>query len=321
MLHENGQPSESSEVAEIPTVATFVFADDIRAAVLDAIPYEEKAADELAAMSPSDLLIVYFNWLNRHIAPRPRRVHQSRELKTTSKHLDPDRQAALHKVLKDIRHGKNLSRYLSKRVLTAYVPNSERHPELRKRPNLDLLLNGWGVHHLHVSKELGRDGFVVRSVSLLFVAFTATDAYVLDVMTHEDFHRRRILEIMVRTWPKAGLTMGSISGARLTRQHSEEEGKELREAGVSMFEEIDGRIVMARDSVTTAGTSIQATRRANDVMHKLGALEEELRADPAALQRRLPDHVAFPKDPEWKFVISGWEVGLLEQQTRAMLLV
>lgn len=298
-----------------------VFAEDIRAAVLAALPYEKKAADELGAMSASELLIIYFNWLNRHIAPRPRRVHLSREFKATSNRLELDRQAALRKILKDIRHGKNLTRYLSKRVMKAYVPSSERKPELGKRPDLDLLLNAWGVHHLHVSKQLGPDGFVVRSGPLLFVAFTATDAYVIDMMRHEDFHRRHILEVMVRTWPNAGLTMGSISGARLTRRHSEEEGKELREAGVSVLEEIDGQVVMARDSVTTAGTSIQATRRADDVMHKLDAFGKELRADPAALQAYFPNHVAFPKYPKWKFVSNGWEVGLLEQHTRAMLLL
>lgn len=299
----------------------FVFADDIRAAVLAAIPNETNAADELGAMSASELLIIYFNWLNRHIAPRRRRVHQSKEFKVGSNRLEQDLQAALRKILKDIRHGKNLTRYLSKRVTTAYVPRSERKPGLRKRPDLDLLLNAWGVHHLHVSKELGPDGFVVRSGPLLFVAFTATDAYVIDVMTHQDFHRRRILEVMVRTWPNAGLTMGSISGARLTKQHSEEEGKELREAGVSVLEEIDGRVVMARDSVTTAGTSLQATRRTNDVMHKLDGLEKELQANPRALESRFPTRVAFPANPKWRFVINGWEVGLFEETTDAMLLL
>ena len=47
----------------------------------------------------------------------------------------------------------------------------QKHPE-RGRPDLDLLLNNWGVHHLHISSIVEPDGFVKRDGPLLFVSFT-----------------------------------------------------------------------------------------------------------------------------------------------------
>lgn len=298
-----------------------LFDGDVRYAVLDTIPFDESAAAELKVKNAADLLIIYFNWLNRHLAVTPRRVHQSRELKKTRLGLSSERQDALKKIVKDIRHGKNLTRYLSKRVVHAYVAQHQRPSGLKDRRDLDLLLNAWGVHHMHVSKVVGPNGFVTRSGSLLFAAFTASDAYLIDVMTHRDFHRRHILEVMAKTWPDAGLVLGSLAGARLTQQHSEEEEKELREAGVSLLEEVDGRVVMPRDTVTTAGTSMQATRRTNDVMHKVDEIERQLSADPHFLEAQFKERVVFTDRPRWRFELRGWECGLRDEETGAIFLI
>lgn len=297
------------------------FEENIREAVLAKIDCWPEAQTELREKSAAHLLIIYFNWLNRLVAPTPRKVHHSRELDETVPSLDDDLRRALDKIVADIQGGRNLRPYLSRGIQDVYVEKSRRPPKLKARQDLDLLLNAWGVHHLHLSTVPGSDSFVARAKCLVFVAFTKTDAFLIDVMPHGNWHRRHLLEVMVRNWPDAGLVLGSISGARLVRQLSEVEGKELREAGVALFEEIDGRLCMPRDSVTIAGTSMQATRRSNQLMYTIDEFQRGLATDPDHLNRQFDDQVDFPPVCRWRFVFVDEGCALREEHTRATILL
>ncbi len=76
------------------------------------------------------------------------------------------------------------------------------------------MLNAWGVHHMHLATALTRKGHVRRTKQLLFVVFHPEDAYLVDIGDHNSFHQRRVLEVIARTWPDAGILLRSDSELR-----------------------------------------------------------------------------------------------------------
>lgn len=119
--------------------------DEVRAYVLGRMPKDPSG--ELAAMDLSSLLIAYGNWQGRYVRVRPRVVRESRELRANPKYTDHAQ--ALAAVRAEISAGRDLTSRLSSQVTTAYVPRGERRVG-KHRPDQDLLLGDWGIHHLHL---------------------------------------------------------------------------------------------------------------------------------------------------------------------------
>ena len=156
--------------------------------MLIALGCSEKSVNRVAK-DPFRLISFYFGVARQLITLRRRKIHKSRGFACPEKHL-----GALAEIESLIKTGGNLSRYLS---------NSIR----RELKNVDTLLNGWGVHHLHLgdrvdSKKGKNQGFVKRTDPLLLCYFTNTDAYFLDVMPdHDSFEFKPVLDIMHENWP------------------------------------------------------------------------------------------------------------------------
>jgi hypothetical protein len=66
------------------------------------------------------------------------------------------------------------------------------------------MLNDWGVHHLHISTQVGVDGYVRRGGPLLFPVFRPQVAYLIDIMGHRDWTRHHVLEMLATEWPNEG---------------------------------------------------------------------------------------------------------------------
>jgi hypothetical protein len=221
---------------------------------------------DLAAMSLSDLLIVYGNWRARIPSEAPREVHRSRRLSDNAKLTE--HRGAFDAIVSKIEGGEDLVPHLSKRVAVAYDPPGQNQRN-QHRHDLDLLVADWGIHHLHLSATIQADGFVARTGDLLFARFTETAAYLIDVLPHNSWTEISLLESLVREWPSAELLHGSLSDLRLVSPPpSEEDRRRLRNAGVSQLVEIDGRVYMP-PSQTSAGTPMEVTRRVNALIHKL----------------------------------------------------
>jgi hypothetical protein len=130
-----------------------------------------------------------------------------------------------------------LKRYVGKSYLlvarkkTDAVPFEKDTGRLGSRPDLDLLLNDWGIHHLHLSDVDRGDGYVVRTGDLLFIAFRRDDAYLLDVLGHGAWNNQSLVDIATTNWLESRLF---FHVPKMTWEFavSERERKKLRNNGI-----------------------------------------------------------------------------------------
>jgi hypothetical protein len=271
----------------------------VRRHILDAVPVV--ARQEMEPKTLSSLFIEYRIWRGRFVAPGPRQVHRAPELVRHPK--ASTHRAALDAIEHATRNGDDLTPHLSRAV---------------RRLGRDLLLADWGIHHLHLSTSLDPDGFVSRTGDVLFAAFTATDAYWLDIRKHEkdgdNWAAEEVFAILVRNWPGSGLVHRFEGDTGLSQKYSDEDRRELRKAGVMNLMEVDSKVyVPGGVGLTTAGTPIEATRAANAFMWELQGWRD---ADPYERLRQVDGasrsaywtpavHVVMPGFEEWAGFMSG----------------
>ncbi|OAI39978.1 hypothetical protein AYO39_02165 [Actinobacteria bacterium SCGC AG-212-D09] len=171
-----------------------------------------------------------------------------------------------------MRVGEDLTPHLSERVETAYISESDRPglPGQRRDADRDRMLNAWGIHHLHLSSEPGRDGFNARGGDLLYAIFRPDHAYLLGIHTHNDWAREGLVRVIVRNWPDAGLFLRSNIVQGMTTQFTDDDRRQLRRAAVNeALYEVDGAFygpqVWARQRMVARSrppAALWATRRA-----------------------------------------------------------
>ena len=123
------------------------------------------------------MIIHYFDWRARGVPTQPRLLHFSPEFHRSRHSLRRPRRDDLDGLLRAIEQGRDLGPNLS--------TQAGGRNYSRARPRLDALRNTSGVHHLHTSMTADTGTHNERTRELLFVAFTRTDAYVVDVRSHE----------------------------------------------------------------------------------------------------------------------------------------
>jgi hypothetical protein len=147
--------------------------------VLKNLPYNRNDPTVDAVLQAKDLrglLVLYLNWRERLITAAPRQVLRSPAFDANP--IVHERSAAIAQIVDDIEQGRDLTRYLSRGVTIGFdLPQVQATKNLNKQRHLDLMLNDWGVHHLHISTEIDPDGFVNRGKQketdepLLFAVF------------------------------------------------------------------------------------------------------------------------------------------------------
>jgi hypothetical protein len=275
----------------------------------------ELPVDPTATMRELDfrsLHQLYATWRGRVPEARPRRIHISRELLA-----NPDRCRygdGLAAVLLEIAEGENLRPRLSTAIEYAYTPGvppllarrlSERH--------VDRLLADWGLHHLHLGdqRHRKRPEFVRRTPHVLFVAFKADDAYLVELAQHEsdgaNWSALAILEVVARNWPDAGilLPLNYVIGIK-GGNWSDEDRKELRKAGVATgMVEIDGRVWSAGGQGMT-GVPLRVAQHCMGVSWMLAGYqptEEQVREDLSAMAAK------HGVRDDWRAITHGEEFG------------
>jgi hypothetical protein len=257
-------------------------AHSVRKYVLKHLPHDAgdlKIVAALNAMSPQELLVLYINWSDRLVPPAPRQVMTSLAFEKSP--IRQERAEVFSKILGDIAQGRDLTPYLSRRVRTGYeLPQKSGSKKLSKLKHLDLLLNDWGIHHMHVSATLESDGFVARDGPLIFALFRPDRAYLIDVRTHDDFADEDLIRIIVDTWPSAGLVHQLKGVVGLEQQRSKDDRKLLRSAGIATLVQFGDRVFLPGTGISTAGTSSGASVRCGKILRTLKKFEEHVEADP-----------------------------------------
>jgi len=256
------------------------FETDIRDQVMASLPYDPSQKSTLDAMPLVDLFTDYFNWRFRYVARETRTVHQSKEILANSLAADPRYQAALAQIVSDISAGADLTRYLSRGIKHGYkarVPGSY----VRQR-DMDMMLNDWSVHHLHLSTSMEQDGFVSRTPDVLFAAFRPDDAYLINIFPHNSWATNDVADILIDNWPKSQFVHEVPNAVSLEFQPTEGDRTKTRDAGIAMpMYQRNGKVYMVGlGTISSAGTSSGAARFAMHLMRKAREFAKTMAADP-----------------------------------------
>ena len=100
----------------------------------------------------------------------------------------------------------------------------------------DGILNDWNIHHLHLSKRFGKDGFVKRSDYQIFAYFTGDTCYLVNIYPHKKPHlysTQEMVKIIDNNWPEL-IEKNKISG-NLSVSLTDAEYEKLRKANITTF--------------------------------------------------------------------------------------
>ena len=82
---------------------------------------------------------------------------------------------------------------------------------MKRNRHRDALLDSWGIHHIHLGAHIESNGFVKRSIPILFVKFDNDNAYFLLIKRHGRKGKRRydpwdeqfLIDIIHESWSES----------------------------------------------------------------------------------------------------------------------
>lgn len=292
--------------------------ESVRQWVLSNLPYDKSdtaLATYLNGLDAHGLLVRYHNWMSRLIYPTPRRVHQSATFIAAA--AKSPHKAAIEHIVDDIENGRDLRKYLSKGIETS-VQLPQPGKSLARRRDLDLLLTTWEIHHLHLSTIDAGNGFVTRTGDLLFGVFRRNDAYLVDIVGHGGWYQDDLLRILMNELPGSNVVQELRGVVGLSHEPDEQDIKTMRNVGANMAHMIDGKAVFPAGAMTTAGTSMVATREADRLLERVKAFENEWNREQDAIRSEFAaSGFPLPPMPEFEFLITEHGPGVYEPSVAA----
>jgi len=289
------------------------FDQDICDYVLSVLPCDPSDLPILRTKKRSELLIIYFNWLERLVYPTKRAIHESSKIDENPLVFDPRYKAGLDEIKRKILAGEELTPHLSRSIRNGFQQSTDPK-KLNRRQDLDLMLSAWKIHHLHLSADIENDGFVERTGALLFAIFQPKDAYLVDIVEHGGWTKKHVIETVVKEWPSRGIVHEIKGSIRLSQSYTENEHAKIRNAGLNSAIECDGKVWMTATGTTSAGTSLTATLEANKISHRLREFRAAIRDDPEWIVKRIKAmNLPVPKQTSLKFVFAEGGYGIVEE--------
>jgi hypothetical protein len=295
----------------------------LRAEILRVLPIpdcSDRAA--FAALPDHEQLVVFFNWQSRLIHPHRRQVYRSlgfHESEAYRANAD-----AVNRLCGKLAAGLDVSPHLSRNVCVGYTLK----PPLRKPGrDLDLTLNDWGIHHLHLSHELEKDGSNKRTKHLLFAMCMHGKAYALAVGDHTSWTDEALVKAAVQSWPTAGL-FAALHGVIPAEAPGARDIDSLRKAGVLVPTVLNGvaYLPILTCGLSSATTSMRDSRRASELRWRLmqfcenpDAFAQEMREQAERL------HITFPARPRlelvWASSDTRYGFAFREEATKLQLML
>ncbi len=196
-----------------------------------------KKSDVDSIVGDDELIRVYYGVQRRLVSPVPRNLHSSKSLA-----CPPEHASILASLERMIENGDNITPYLSTKIKTLNYN--------------DLLLNDWGVHHLHLGANIKSDGFAERTGALLYCYFEEKNAYLINIFDHNDFTAQILIQTVHNNWPEilSGVQINGVKGDKLT----DEQIRTLRNNNLNYALEMeDGKVyVPPGGGITCSGSNI-----------------------------------------------------------------
>lgn len=253
----------------------------------------EREKDAFAALDVHEQAWRFMNWQSRFVHPHPRQINKANgfdDLPAVRANR-PDVDA----LLASLARGDEVNAHLSDKIMKGYCLHL---PGRKDGLDFDLLLNNWGIHHLHLDQAPGKDGFTARTKELLYVILGRGVAFVLAVAPHGEWTNRRLIEATVQSWPNQGLFVAL--SVRPGREWPEKEHQKLRKAGASTAAVVDDQCWMSgvTGGMSTALVSCRVVRETSQLLRCLYQATEH----PEHLYRQLVNTaalngLAWPKEP------------------------
>ena len=219
---------------------------------------------------PGHLASRYLEMRIRRIEPTPRKVHFSEEIQYSlgdlARNNDPKTSAKAMEAWATVFYLRHL--FASGGTVIPYL--TER---VNKTEKTDGLLWDYAMHHLHLSRNVGKKGFVERADWLLFAIVADQDAFFVDVRPHTDperlqWVRQDLLSIVHSNWPEltASRVLHGVTGGTVT----DIEKQELRRKNGNLIPEVGGRAIAPLGwGTTTDGHSMLCRFLADKLLHEL----------------------------------------------------
>jgi hypothetical protein len=208
----------------------------------------------------------YLEFLAKRIQQKPRQVLLSDVLRSGERRAKYGK--SIDAMLGAAERGEDLSRFQTKDIEHFTKP--------------DLLLNDWGIHHLHLGAPKTAGHRSNRTDELLFVFLTdATEICFVDVLDHQSFTEVELLETINRNWPHLLADFHISHAKNLQPKLTAEERQSLRQAGIVTFVELASGQIFAPPGggVTTARSNINCMRRAQATARTLVEAEKVVQAN------------------------------------------
>ncbi|MHA1327836.1 MAG: hypothetical protein ACTSRH_11005 [Promethearchaeota archaeon] len=129
----------------------------------------------------NELCLLYYNLLNRFVESKPRKVHKSKILYCPFRF-----KIILNEIENKIESGEDITPYLSRGIKFIYDMN------IKRNIHRDVLLDLWGIHHIHLGSQIKTNGFIKRSGPILFIKFDNKNAYFLLIKRHGRVGKEKI---------------------------------------------------------------------------------------------------------------------------------
>jgi hypothetical protein len=277
----------------------------------------------LELKSTKELLFIFLNWKSRFVPVQPRLIYESSAF--CNNPIRTSKSAEIEQVISEIKAGVDLTPRLSNRITKGFVLPRKKSLSATNRPDLDLLLNDWGIHHLHIALR-AENGTVERTSELIFVIFKGNKAYLIDIYPHGKWSDPDIVKTVVKAWPDENffLDLGGLEASANGQPWTEEELQCQRNAGIATWVEVGRKIFIGGGgTISNAGFSNSVNRAVKKTYKKLINFEADLTANPARIKASLREYgnqLLSKPIFEYCYLDKGIdEVGIVEKTTRARI--
>ncbi|WP_444659953.1 hypothetical protein ACRQV7_06960 [Caproiciproducens sp. R2] len=252
----------------------------------------------------------YFKVKKLQIPQKKRQACYSKEFSCPSGY-----EAALSEFQSRVENGSDLTAFMTTR---------------RVNPNFnDLLLNDWNIHHFHLTRRFHPNGLAKRSDYELFVYFTDTTAYFLQVYRHQKKHlfaSQDLVRILHDNWPEL-ISNRKLNDVLSLYPHapSDEEYDCLRKAHVlTMVEVKPGTVYFPLGGgYASDGSSTDAVRLSDHWHNLLKRIEIEMVSKPKELIsaiKTICENDEQAADVSFKLIaVSGQELLLFEERNSIVM--